>query len=80
MQCNESYVYYIIRFTSLCKIFTYLSVQQKIFGAMCTINQYLAGLVVLAVIVFTFQFIWVGMTEVLVWLTCVIVSKSVRVL
>jgi hypothetical protein len=30
-------VYYIIRFTSLCTIVTYMSFKQKLFGAMCTI-------------------------------------------
>ena len=49
---------YVSRFTLICKIFTYLSTQQKLFSAIYTIIS-----VTLAVIGFVFQFIGVGTAD-----------------
>jgi hypothetical protein len=71
-----SIVYYIIRFTSLCKIFTY-EFLAEVFQCHVHHFQYLADPVELAAMKFVFQFMVVGIAEMLVWLACVIVSKSV---
>ena len=52
-------LYYIGRFTVLCKIFTYLNFQQKFFSPMCTF----ISPVELAVMEFIFRFIVVGIAE-----------------
>ena len=46
------------------------------FGVMWHNYQCSVVLVELAMMVFVMRFLWVGMAEMLVWLACVIASKS----
>ena len=64
-------------FTSLCKIFIYLSNQAGAFHFHVHHYQCLTVPVELAVIGFVFWFSGVGTVEMLVWLACVTASKSV---
>ena len=71
---------YIIIFTSRCNILTCSRFYQKLFQCHVHHYQYLVVPVELAAMEFVFQFTVFGIGEMLVWMACVIVSKSVWVL
>ena len=76
---NFKLPYYISRFTSLCKIITYLSFSRSFLVPYAPFSM-LGSPEELAAMKFAFLLMAVGITEMLVWLACVIVSKSVWVL